>query len=116
MVGIDSSFEGVQVVEKEGLIVLKAKANLNNRKRKEEGYQIHQNDVVKHKKDIYRLSFLFSGEERYEVTNGIKMDLKSFLSELQTDPISTKAIAKSMGVVEVSMQDFIQKIEVIFQL
>ena len=27
MVGIDSSFEGVQVVEKEGLIVLKAKAS-----------------------------------------------------------------------------------------
>jgi len=115
-IGRSRAIEGVQVVEKEGLIVLKAKAYLNNRKRKEEGYQIHQNDIDKHKKDIYRLSFLFSGEERYDVSIGIKTDLKSFLSELQTDPISTKAIARSMGVVEVSMQDFIQKIEAMFQL
>jgi len=115
-VGCSREIDGVQVVDKEGLIVLKAKAYLNNRKRKAEGHQIHQNDVDKHKKDIYRLSFLFSGEERYDVSSGIKMDLKSFLSEIQTDPISTKAMAKSMGVVEVSMLDFVRKTEVMFQL
>ena len=108
--------KGIQTLDKEALIVLKAKAYLNNRKRKEEGQQIHQDDVDKHKKDIYRLSFLFSGEERYEVSGNIKADLKDFLVKLQTDPVSTKAVAKTMGVADVPMQDVIRKIENMFQL
>ena len=98
------------------MIVLKAKAYLNNKKRKDEGQQVHRDDIEKHKKDIYRLSFLFSGEERYDVSDNIKADLKDFITELHTDHISTKAIAKAMGVVEVHIQDFIQKIENLFQL
>ena len=108
--------EGVQVLDKDALIVLKAKAYLNNKKRKGEGKQVHQDDIDKHKKDIYRLSFLFSGEEYYDVSDEIKIALKNFIAELDIDPISTKAIAKTMGVVEVSMQDFVQKIETLFQL
>jgi hypothetical protein len=107
---------GIQVLDKEALVILKIRAYLNNKKRKEEGYKIHQDDVDKHKKDIYRLSFLFSGEERYDVPNNIKTDFKNFLVELQSDPISTKAIAKAMGVAEVLMTEFVQKIEIMFQL
>lgn len=108
--------KGVQVLDKDALVVLKAKAYLNNKKRKSEGQQVHQDDIDKHKKDIYRLSFLFSGEERYEVSDSIKANLRDFIAELGTDPISTKAIAKAVGVVEVPMQDFIQKIKTLFQL
>ena len=108
--------EGVQVLDKDALIVLKAKAYLNNKKRKSDGQQVHQDDIDKHKKDIYRLSFLFSGEERYDVSGSIKSNLRDFISELRTAPISTKAIAKAVGVVEVPMQDFIQKMETLFQL
>jgi hypothetical protein len=108
--------EGVQVLDKEALIVLKAKAYINNKKRKEEGQQVHQDDIDKHKKDIYRISFLFSGEERYEVSDNIKADLKDFLAALLTDTVSTKSIAKTMGVVEIPMQNFVQQIKTIFQL
>lgn len=73
-------------------------------------------DIDKHKKDIYRLSFLFSGEERYDVSDSIQSNLRDFISELRTAPISTKAIAKAVGVVEVPMQDFILKMETLFQL
>ena len=108
--------EGIQVLDKDALIVLKAKAYLNNKKRKDEGQQVHQEDIDKHKKDIYRLSFLFSGEERYNVSDDIKTALKDFITELYTDPVSTKAISKAMGVIEVPMQDFVKKIETLFQL
>jgi len=107
---------GVQVLDKDALIVLKAKAYLNNKKRKEERQPVHQDDIDKHKKDIYRISFLFSGEERYGVADSVKEDLNDFLIHLSTDPLSTKAIAKAMGVVEVSMVDFVQKIKGLFQL
>jgi hypothetical protein len=108
--------EGVQVLDKDALIVLKAKAYVNNKKRKNEGQTVHQDDIDKHKKDIYRLSFLFSGEERYDVPDSVKADLKDFLQELLTDPVSTKAIAKAMGVVEIQMPDFVQQIKNMFQL
>jgi len=107
---------GIQTLDKDALIVLKAKAYLNNKKRKHEGQRVHQDDIDKHKKDIYRLFYLFSGEERYDLSEGIKADLMDFLAALRTDPVSTKAIARAMGVMEVQMNDFIQKIEEIFRL
>jgi hypothetical protein len=107
---------GIQVLDKDALIVLKAKAYMNNKKRKEEGQLVHQEDIEKHKKDIYRISFLFSGEERYEVSDNIKEELKAFIEDISVDAISTKAIAKAMGVAEVPMPDFVQKIKDLFQL
>ena len=109
--------DGIRVLDKNAIIVLKVKAYLNNKKRKEEGQKVNQDDIDKHKKDIYRISFLFSGEERYEVADSIKKDLNDFLIHLSTDPISTKAISKVMGImVEVPLIDFIQKIKNLFQL
>ena len=106
----------LQTLDKEALIVLKAKAYLNNRKRKKEGHQVHQEDIDKHKKDIYRLSYLFSGVERFEIEDSIKATLKDYLEAIQSDPISTKAIAGAMGLMEVPMQDFVLKIKEMFQL
>jgi hypothetical protein len=67
--------EGVRVLDKDALIVLKAKAYLNNRKRRDEGWRVHSEDIEKHKRDVYRLSFLFSGEERYDMPDNMKSDL-----------------------------------------
>jgi len=108
--------QGIKVLDKDALVVLKAKAYLNNRKRKEKGQPVHQGDIDKHKKDIYRLSFLFSGIESYEVSENIKADLRNFIDELKSDPISTKAISQSMGLVEFSTSDFVRRIEKIFVL
>jgi hypothetical protein len=108
--------EGIQVLDKDALIVLKAKAYLNNKKRREQGEEIHQGDIDKHKKNIYGISYLFSGEERYDVPDSVKADLNDFLNALSSDPVSTKAIAKTMGVSEVLMQDFVQQIKNVFQL
>ena len=115
-IGHSLEIEGIQVLDKEALIVLKTKAYLNNRERKKKGHRVYQDDIDKHKNDIYRLSFLFSGEERYEISDQIKATLNDFLNELLSDSISTKAVARAMGVIEVPMQDFIQKIQKLFQL
>ncbi|MDR1882701.1 MAG: hypothetical protein LBR26_07955 [Prevotella sp.] len=58
---------------------------------------------------------LFSGEECYDVSNEIKADLKDFLAEIWIAPVSMRTMAKTMGVAEVSMRDFIQKMENLFQ-
>jgi len=111
-----SEIQGVRVLDKDALIVLKAKAYLNNKTRKAKGDTVHQTDIEKHKKDIYRLSYLFSDEERHELHSDIKNDLTDFLSQLDNDPIATKEIAKSMNIAEVTMPQFIQRIKIVFQL
>lgn len=115
---IDNSedMEGVRILNKEALIVLKAKAYLNNKKLKAEGINIQQKKIDKHKNDIYRVLYLFSGEERYDVPDTISADLDSFLLEIESDPISTKAIANDMNLPEIPMQDLIQIVKTIFQL
>jgi len=111
-----SEIQGVRVLDKDALIVLKAKAYLNNKIRKAEGDIVHQTNIAKHKNDVYRLSHLFSDEERHELPNDIKNDLTDFLSQLNADPITTKEITKSMEIAEVPMLQFIQRIKIIFQL
>lgn len=115
---IDHSREsnGVQVLSEEGLVVLKARAYLNNKKRKDDGQDVHQDKIDKHKNDIYRVAFLFSGQERFAVSDAIKSDLNDFIAEIEADPVSTKALSKAMGVPEIPMSDFVRMIKNLFQL
>lgn len=108
--------DGIQVLDKDSLIVLKAKAYLNNLARKQSGQHVHQDDIDKHKKDIYRLSYLLVGDERYTVADDIKSDLRSFLGFLSEYPINTRAIAKYMNLPELSQTEFISLITTIFRL
>jgi hypothetical protein len=108
--------EGIQVLDKDALIVLKAKAFLNNLARKRSGQQVHQDDIDKHKKDIYRLSYLFVGDERYTLSESLKADLRQFLLAIEENPINTSAIAKYMNLPEVQPTEFTNLLSTIFQL
>lgn len=108
--------EGIQVLDKDALIVLKAKAFLNNLQRKLSGQEVHQGDIDKHKKDIYRMTYLLAEDERFEVSENIKTDLREFLASLQNNPINTEAIAKYMNLPELSLTDFKALLNKVFQL
>jgi hypothetical protein len=108
--------EGIQVLDKDALIVLKAKAYLNNLARKTAGGHVHQDDIDKHKKDIYRLSYLLVGDERYPISAAMKEDLRSFVQALGEYPINTAAIAKYMNLPELSQAEFIDLLSSIFEL
>ena len=51
---------------------------------------------------------------RFHANYSIKATLKDYLEAIQSDPISTKAIAGAMGLMEVPMQDFVLKIKEIY--
>jgi hypothetical protein len=104
------------VLDKDALIVLKAKAYLNNLSRKLSGQHVHQDDIDKHKKDIYRLSYLFVGNERYAVADEIKEDLRLFVDSMSDHPINTKAIARYMNLPELSQAEFVDLLTTIFGL
>ena len=109
--------QGVQVLDKFALIVLKAKAYINNLKRKEEGQRVQKDDIIKHKKDVYRLSFLLDAEhEKMELTPSLRNDLNTFIALVEEHAIDTKALSKHMSVAEVKQEDFIEKLRKVFGL
>lgn len=112
-----TEIQGVQLLDKFALIVLKAKAYISNLSRKEAGDKVHQDDIDKHKKDVYRLSFLLDEEtERMEIAETIKEDLRKFIETVRSHEINTKAISNYMGVEQVNQEDFLRKIQIIFGL
>ena len=80
----------IRILKPEALIVLKAVAYNENLRRKEAGANVDQRDIDKHKKDVYRLSYVFDGSERFEVNETIKAQMKAFISEVEKSPIDGK--------------------------
>ncbi len=106
---------GVMSLDVPALIVLKAKAYLNNRQRKLEGSEVQNDDIVKHKKDVYRLSMVLPEDDVYEVCYSIKNDLNRFCELVLEEPINGKAISKYMGLPEKSMEELVRQLEQHFQ-
>ena len=82
----------IRILKPEALIVLKAVAYNENLRRKETGANVDQRDVDKHKKDVYRLAYVFDGSERFEVNETIKAQMKAFISEVEKSPIDGKGM------------------------
>ncbi|MCC8071396.1 MAG: hypothetical protein LIO90_06310 [Bacteroidales bacterium] len=99
--------QGVQTLDCFGLIALKAKAFVSNLERKLSGGSVQQNDIDKHKRDIYRLLYILRDTDVADAPMTIKNDLRRFISLVQQHPVSTKALAKAMEVAgnELSMSD-----------
>lgn len=98
---------GVQAINADALIVLKIKAYLNNLKRREDGQKVQSDDIDKHKRDVYRMFFLITPEDKFDAPEKIKDDIRSFIGAITNDPINTKAISRHMRLPEISQSDFI---------
>ncbi len=109
--------QGVQVLDKFSLIVLKAKAYISNLARKQAGNKVQQDDIDKHKKDVYRLSFLLDEQkDSIELSENIQKDMRQFIETVREHEINTKAISNYMSVTEIKQDEFINKLKVIFKL
>lgn len=108
--------EGVQVIDHDALIVLKIKAYLNNIERREAGQRVQSDDIDKHKRDVYRMSFLLTPEDRLFASETIKEDIRRFILAIENDPINTKAISRNMGLPEITQDQFVEIIRNTYRL
>lgn len=108
--------DGVQAINQDALIVLKIKAYLNNMARKEAGQRVQSDDIDKHKRDVYRMVYLLTPEDKFSAPEGIKNNIRQFLTAIETDPINTKAISKNMGVPEITQDQFVEIIKTTYSL
>jgi hypothetical protein len=94
----NSYFEdGLRVANMETLICLKSLAFLEISKRKENGVQIDEKQVRKHKADIFRLTSLLPKSSEFELPEIIRTNVNQFAA-LISDDLPDKAIFKEMGL------------------
>ncbi len=106
----------IRILKPEALIVLKSVAFLENLRRKERGESVDQKDIDKHKKDVYRLAYVFDGSERFEVNDTIKERLRDFINEVEKSPIDGKNMMREYGIPAMLMPDFFELLRSIFSL
>lgn len=111
-----TELHGVQILDKYALIALKAKACVSNFQRKSTGGHVQQDDIDKHKKDVYRISRIIDDNERVEVPVHIKHDLGAFISHIEEHPINTRSLSKYMGIVDLTQEEMITRIKTVFRL
>ena len=77
--------EGVHIANVEALICLKAKAYIDLRARKEQGEQVDQDDIDKHKKDVFRLASMLTKETRFDLPGEMKADMRQFFDQVKDE-------------------------------
>ncbi len=95
----------LSVLDAVHLIPLKARAYIDLMGRKQNGENIDEKDIRKHKNDVIRLYQLLSANSRKELPLPIKNDMSSFLNDIKND----KSIdCKNLGLKNVDAQKIIE--------
>lgn len=77
--------EDTHVANAEALICLKAFAYIDNKRRKDEGQEVRQEDITKHKYDVFRMVFMLNPDDVFELPGDIKKDLQQFADEVKNN-------------------------------
>lgn len=80
------------VLRPEYLLLFKAKAYLDLKKRKENGEHVDSRDIKKHKNDILRIATEFAMEQIEILPEDIHTDIKEFLNILETEPFEANLL------------------------
>lgn len=95
-----TTINGVPTVAVQCLILLKAKAYLDLKRRRDGGDQsVKGDDVRKHRNDVFALAQTLTPDDRYALPEDLKNDLKSFLESLPEDSGDWNAIKQSVQTV-----------------
>jgi len=105
----------IHIANIETLICLKAFAYLDNRKRKENGAEIHNWNIIKHKYDVFRLVFLLQADENFELPDRMKADLQAF-ADIVKDNLPDAQIFRNNRFGKQNMQSIFERLIQIFNL
>ena len=105
----------IHLANTEALIVLKAKAFLDYKTRKENGENVDDRQLRKHKTDVFRLLLLLSPEDKFSIPETIKKDLEEFADAVKNN-LPDKQIFKEMGAGNVNVDNLYKLFLDIFHL
>lgn len=84
--------DGIPVLGTACMILFKAKAWLDLKKRKTNGEAIDSKDIRKHRNDVFRLAQLITEDTRQKLSYEVENDMKEFLAEMEKETIDIKAL------------------------
>lgn len=90
-----TTISGITVIDQYRLIPFKAKAYVDLLNKKANGTHVNSKDLVKHKKDIFRLAQIIETDIVIDVCDEIKNDLKQFVELVKDENLPLE----QMGVV-----------------
>lgn len=83
---------GVTILDAGYLILFKAKAWLDLKRRKEAGEQVDSKNIRKHKNDIFRLSVLLGAEDRIHILPIVNHDMMEFIEAMRGEDVDLKQL------------------------
>jgi hypothetical protein len=108
--------DGLHLANEFALICLKARAYINNLKRKAEGQEVKSEDITKHKNDVIRLTATLVPNVVIQVPDIVKQDLAEYISVIKTDNPDIKKLLKDQGLVNTTLEQIIELLENTFDL
>ena len=96
---------GLTFVGPELLIPLKARAWLDLSKCKEQGKTVDSRSLKKHKNDVFRLYQILSPDFDTTIPDGVKDDLREFISRMETEAIDLKPLGLRTTDMETVLAD-----------
>lgn len=84
--------DGLPIVGPAHLMALKARAWLDLTNRKNNGESIDRDNIVKHKRDIFRLFQIIDPEFSADIPDGVRSDMENFLRSMESDDIDLKSL------------------------
>lgn len=108
--------DGLHLANEFALICLKARAYINNLKRKAEGQEVKSEDITKHKNDVIRLTATLVPNVVIQVPDIVKQDLTEYISVIKTENPDIKKLLKDQGLVNTTLEQIIELLENTFDL
>lgn len=108
--------EGLHHANDIALIVLKAKAFLNNLARKKEGQKVQDDDIDKHRKDVIRLTVALDPQKTVNVPDSIKEDLRLYIQTVKEEKPDLQQLLKNLGAGESTLETIFEQLTISFQL
>jgi hypothetical protein len=108
--------EGLHHANDVALIVLKAKAFLNNLARKKEGHKVQDDDIDKHRKDVIRRTVAIDPQKKIEPPDIIKEDLRAYIQTVREENPDVKQLLKNLGSGESTLETILEQLTMSFQL
>ncbi len=105
--------DGLSCISADRIIVLKAKAWLNNTDRKNSGEDVHSWHITKHRSDIFKLYQLLVPGNSLELPISIRMDFASYLNELEKH---AELHMKDYGLGSLTLTDIVSRLRTYYMI
>lgn len=103
--------DGLSVAGAELLIPLKAVAWVRQKRRRDSGEDVHDNDIRKHRNDVFRLYQVISPDDQVEIPVSLKEEMRSFILAAESDSLID---LKSLGIRGVTVSDVCSRLREVY--